>query len=59
MVLNIDATVAHEEALEKILATNVQCQTKSLLKYLFHQIGLGFRNTSEESMLKNICVLVQ
>ena len=51
-VLEIDATVAHEEAMEKILATNLQCQTKSLLKSLFRQIGLGFRNTSEESMLK-------
>ena len=52
IVLEIDATVAHEEAMEKILATNLQCQTKCLLKSLFRQIGLGFRNTSEESMLK-------
>ena len=30
-VLEIDATVAHEEAMVKILATNLQCQTKCLL----------------------------
>ena len=51
-VIDVDATDAHEEAMKKILATNLQCQTKSLLKSLFCQIGLGFRNTSEESMLK-------
>ena len=51
-VLEIDATEAHEEAMEMIQATNLQCQIKSLLQSLFCQIGLGFRNKTEESMLK-------